>query len=79
MKKVKLKSHSKLKKLVKEGSVQLLNVSDSGEWITYGVPNGAFTHVLHVYVEDHGQEYEVTKLDNSISESQLKKLGVLFE
>jgi hypothetical protein len=79
MKTVKLKSINKLKKLEREGRIKIIHVSDSGEWITYGIPDGALTHLLNVYIEDHGQEYQVTKLDNSISESSLKRLSILFE
>jgi hypothetical protein len=79
MKTAKLKSKSKLKQLIKQGQVRLIHVSDCGEWITYGVPDGGFTHLLHVHVEDHSQEYQVTKLENSISESSLERLNILFE
>jgi hypothetical protein len=79
MKTVKLKSHDKLKKLVKEGKIKILNASDCGEWVTYGVVDGAYTHIYNVSTFDHDQDFEVTKLDNSISENQLNRLGVLFE
>ena len=79
MKTAKLKSKSKLKQLIKQGQVRLVHPSDCGEWITYGIPDGAFTHLFNVHAEDHGQEYQVTKLENSISESSLERLSVLFE
>jgi len=79
MKKVKLKSLSKLKQLIKQGRVRQVHTSDCGEWITYGIPDGAFTHLFNAHAEDHGQEYQVTKLENSISESSLERLGILFE
>ena len=77
MRTVRLKSYNKLKKLVKEGRVRILNASDCGEWVTYGVVDGAYTHVFNVSTLEHGKDF--TKLDNNISENQLKYLGILFE
>lgn len=79
MRKVKLKSKNKLKELVKDGRVRIIHASDSGEWTTYGVVDGAFTHILNVYFENYGQDYQVTKLDNSVSERELEVIGILFE
>jgi len=79
MKKVKLKSASKLKKLVKEGKIIAVHISDDGELVTYGVPEGAFTYLFNAFSGDHGQDYEITELDNSISKSNFKKLRILFE
>jgi hypothetical protein len=79
MKKVKLKSYLELKKLIKAGKVELISTSDSGEYIHLGVKDGGMTYVFSAYFEDFGSYYEVTKLDNHISEDQLKRLEVLFE
>lgn len=78
MKKVKLKSYSELKKLIRLGKVELITSSDSGEYITVGVKDGAMTHIFAAHVEDFGTDFEVTKLDNHISESQLNRLRILF-
>lgn len=79
MKKVKLKSYSELKELIKQGKIELISTSDSGEYIHLGVKDGGMTHIFSVYFEDFGSDFEVTTLDNHISESQLARLGVLFE
>lgn len=79
MKKVKLKSYSELKKLIRLGKVELISSSDSGEYITVGVKDGALTHVFSTYCEDYGSTFEVTTLDNHISESQLNRLRILFD
>jgi hypothetical protein len=47
--------------------------------MTLGVLDGGLTHIFGVNYEDFGSYYEVTKLDNHISQDQLKRLEVLFE
>jgi hypothetical protein len=79
MKKVKLKSYSKLKELIKQGKVELISTSDSGEYIHLGVKDGGFTHIFSAFYEDFGSDFEVTKLDNHISENQLNRLKILFD
>jgi hypothetical protein len=78
MNKVKLKSYSELKELIKQGKIELISSSDSGEYIHLGVKDGGMTHVFSAYFEDFGSDFEVTKLDNHISENQLKRLKILF-
>jgi hypothetical protein len=79
MKKVKLKSYLELKKLIKAGKVEMIRCSDDGQFMTLGVLDGGLTHIFGVNYEDFGSYYEVTKLDNHISQDQLKRLEVLFE
>jgi hypothetical protein len=79
MKKVKLKSYSELKKLIRLGKVELITSSDSGEYMTVGVKDGGVTHLFGLCVEEFGEYFEVTKLDNHISENQLDRLRILFD
>lgn len=79
MKKVKLKSYSELKKLIKQGKIELISSSDSGEYMTLGVNDGGLIHAFGSWVEEFGEYFEVTKLDNHISESQLNRLRILFD
>lgn len=78
MNKVKLKSYLELKELIKQGKIELISTSDSGEYIHLGVKDGGMTYVFSAYFEDFGSDFEVTKLDNHISENQLKRLKILF-
>jgi hypothetical protein len=79
MNKVKLKSYSELKELIKQRKVELISSSDSGEYLHLGVKDGGMTHIFSIHFEDFGSDFEVTKLDNHISESQLNRLRILFE
>jgi predicted phosphoadenosine phosphosulfate sulfurtransferase len=79
MNKVKLKSYLELKELIKQGKVELISVSDSGEYLHLGIKDGYMTHMFSVYFEDFESEFQVTKLDNHISESQLERLRILFD
>ena len=79
MKKVKLKSWLELKQLVRDGKVKLMSSSDDGEYMTLGVVDGGMTHLFGIDTGEFEQDFEVTTLDNYISESQLTRLGVLFE
>jgi hypothetical protein len=79
MKKVKLKSWLELKQLIRDGKVEMLHASDDGERMTLGIVEGGMTHLFSVNTDEFSQDFEVTTLDNHISESQLARLKVLFE
>ena len=79
MKKVKLKSYSELKNLIKEGKVELIHTSDCGEYTHFGVKDGAMTHVFSAHYSDFNSDFEVTTLDNHISKNQLDRLKILFD
>ena len=76
--KVRMKSMAELKKKVRAGEIELVHVSDSGEWMSYGVGKQPMT-VKGFWWEDHEQEFLVVDHPNIISKDEYERLKPLFE
>jgi hypothetical protein len=87
-KKVRLKSLDEIEKLEKEGKIRLMNISDSGEWRTYGVGPGAergptydrgVVYCKTFWYEEYGDEALVVDHPNPISKGDYNDFRILYE
>lgn len=77
--KVKLKSYEGFKKLLREGKIELLHCSDSGEIYHYGIPNVNPSPVLSVWYDDYGEEHEVVDHHRPISKPEYEQRKIFFD
>ena len=77
--KVKMKSAEQIEKLVKEGKLEVLGGSDSGELTRYGIKWGSATIVFSLWYQDYGSEYEVVDHPSPISKQDYEARRILFE
>lgn len=79
VKKVKLKSNKEINELIRQGLVELLGSSDSGEIVHYGVKDGGQTHVISCWYDDYGTEYLVVDHEQPMGRTSYNNRKIMFE
>ena len=72
------KAAEEFKQMVRDGKIERVNVSDSGEWATYCTKsNPAFC--MRFWWQDFGREYLVVDHDNPISKQNYENMKAFFD
>lgn len=79
MKKVRLKSREAIKKLEREGKIEHIFTSDSGEVTHYGVPGINPQPIMTIWWEDYGTEYAIVDHPSPMSKDAYEARKIFFE
>ena len=77
---VKMITYDQLKKLIREGKVEMMHCSDDGEYMRIGIKEGpGLTHVMSFWTQDLGQETAIVDHPTVMAKQAYESRKLLFE